>query len=99
MELLGYSDDIVRELCARLEWDVFQPSAESECDCISYAFHPPNRYMFDGAKAVSCSSSEPDDDEDDDDEDEEYVQNEAESEEEHVRDDCRAQAGESSVCG
>ncbi|RLN50446.1 hypothetical protein BBJ29_000988 [Phytophthora kernoviae] len=77
VELLGYSDEIVQELCRLLEWEIPQPDpvllgqsnlppppviSSSTIAPLSFEFIPPSRHMFNGAKSTYCSSSDDDDD-------------------------------------
>ncbi|OWZ15338.1 NAD-dependent Histone deacetylase sir2-like protein [Phytophthora megakarya] len=75
VELLGYSDEIVQELCRLLGWDIPQPDpvllgqsnlspppvvSTSTLAPLSFDFVPPSRHMFNGAKSTYCSSSDDD---------------------------------------
>ncbi|CAI5741481.1 unnamed protein product [Peronospora destructor] len=75
VELLGYSDEIVQELCRLLEWDIPQPDPVllgqsnlplppvvplSTLAPLSYAFVIPSRHLFNGSKSTYCSSSDDD---------------------------------------
>lgn len=77
VELLGYSDEIVQELCRLLEWEIPQPDpvllgqsnlppppvvSSRTIAPLSFEFVPPSRHMFNGAKSTYCSSSDEDDD-------------------------------------
>ncbi|GMF24068.1 unnamed protein product [Phytophthora fragariaefolia] len=73
VELLGYSDEIVQELCRLLEWEIPQPDpvilgqsnlppppviSSNSLLPLSFEFVPPSRHMFNGAKSTYCSSSD-----------------------------------------
>ncbi|EGZ21451.1 hypothetical protein PHYSODRAFT_313641 [Phytophthora sojae] len=73
VELLGYSDEIVQELCRLLGWEIPQPDpvllgqsnlppppvvSSSDLRPLSFEFIPPSRHMFNGAKSTYCSSSD-----------------------------------------
>ncbi|RLN02197.1 hypothetical protein BBJ28_00001266 [Nothophytophthora sp. Chile5] len=76
VELLGYSDEIVQELCRLLEWEIPQPDpvllgqsdlpptsvvAANAVTPLSFEFVPPSRHLFNGSKSTYCSSSDDDD--------------------------------------
>ncbi|CEG35649.1 nad-dependent histone deacetylase sir2-like protein [Plasmopara halstedii] len=73
VELLGYSDEIVHELCRLLGWDIPQPDpvllGQSDLPLppiasaralapVSFEFVPPSRHLFNGSKSTYCSSSD-----------------------------------------
>ncbi|TDH68300.1 hypothetical protein CCR75_004111 [Bremia lactucae] len=73
VELLGYSDDIVHELCRLLGWEIPQPDpvrlGQSNLSLsvvaptttlmpLSFEFVPPSRHLFNGSKSTYCSSSD-----------------------------------------
>ncbi|KAL3663059.1 hypothetical protein V7S43_012000 [Phytophthora oleae] len=73
VELLGYSDEIVQELCRLLGWDIPQPDpvllgqsnippppvvSTSTLAPLSFEFVPPSRHLFNGSKSTYCSSSD-----------------------------------------
>nr|CCA13982.1 NADdependent histone deacetylase sir2like protein putative [Albugo laibachii Nc14] len=63
VELLGYSDDIVEELCRRLDWKLPHPAISTleittEDTAPSYQLVKPGRYMFAGAREDSIHSSD-----------------------------------------
>uniref|UniRef100_M4BLU3 Deacetylase sirtuin-type domain-containing protein n=1 Tax=Hyaloperonospora arabidopsidis (strain Emoy2) TaxID=559515 RepID=M4BLU3_HYAAE len=75
VELLGYSDEIVQELCRLLEWDIPQPELallgqsnlpppsavpSGTLAPLSFEFVHPSRYLFNGSKSTYCSSSDGD---------------------------------------
>ncbi|RMX65620.1 hypothetical protein KXD40_005484 [Peronospora effusa] len=75
VELLGYSDEIVQELCRLLEWDIPQPDPVllgqsnlplppvvplSTLAPLSFEFVIPSRHLFNGSKSTYCSSSDDD---------------------------------------
>jgi NAD-dependent deacetylase sirtuin 1 len=75
VELLGYSDEIVQELCRLLGWEIPQPDpvilgqsnlppppvvSSSTVAPLSFEFVPPARHLFNGSKSTYCSSSDDD---------------------------------------
>lgn len=76
VELLGYSDEIVQELCRLLDWQIPEPdpvllsqsnhapqvpvSSHDGSTPLELEFVPPSRHMFNGSKE-SCSSSDEED--------------------------------------
>ncbi|CAI5731939.1 unnamed protein product [Hyaloperonospora brassicae] len=73
VELLGYSDEIVQELCRLLGWDIPEPdlallgqsnlappavAPSSTLAPLSFEFVHPSRYLFNGSKSTYCSSSD-----------------------------------------
>ncbi|KAE9126461.1 hypothetical protein PF010_g5263 [Phytophthora fragariae] len=73
VELLGYSDEILQELCRLLDWEIPQPDpvilgqsnlppppviSSSTIRPLTFEFIPPSRHMFNGAKSTYCSSSD-----------------------------------------
>ncbi|CAH0475043.1 unnamed protein product [Peronospora belbahrii] len=75
VELLGYSDEIVQELCRLLEWEIPQPDPvllgqsnlplppavpSSSLAPLLYEFVLPSRHLFNGSKSTYCSSSDDD---------------------------------------
>lgn len=75
VQLLGYCDDIVKELCRRLEWSLLDSTAKEPAQ---FEFVEPHVYLFNGAlfdrnkheraliEEGYCSSNYESDDEDDD---------------------------------
>lgn len=87
VELLGYSDDIVAELCRQLGWDIpkpdpvllgqsnlpFDPSSlDRPKEPLPFEFLPPSRHMFNGSRMSSPSSSEVEDDSPDSSQDDDH---------------------------
>ncbi|KAH7469154.1 NAD-dependent protein deacetylase sirtuin-1 [Phytophthora ramorum] len=75
VELLGYSDEIVQELCRLLGWEIPQPDpvllgqsnlprppviSTRTLEPLSFEFVAPSRHMFNGSKSTYCSSSDDD---------------------------------------
>ncbi|KAI9906111.1 hypothetical protein PsorP6_014252 [Peronosclerospora sorghi] len=70
VELLGYSDEIVLELCRLLDWELPQPDpalfghlslpSPAASTPRAYDFVPPSRHLFHGAKSTYASSSDDD---------------------------------------
>uniref|UniRef100_H3GLH0 Deacetylase sirtuin-type domain-containing protein n=1 Tax=Phytophthora ramorum TaxID=164328 RepID=H3GLH0_PHYRM len=73
VELLGYSDEIVQELCRLLGWEIPQPDpvllgqsnlprppviSTRTLEPLSFEFVAPSRHMFNGSKSTYCSSSD-----------------------------------------
>ncbi|KAF1792581.1 DHS-like NAD/FAD-binding domain [Phytophthora cactorum] len=73
VELLGYSDEIVQELCRLLGWEIPRPDPvllgqsnlppppvvpTSTLAPLSFEFVPPSRHLFSGSKSTYCSSSD-----------------------------------------
>lgn len=73
VELLGYSDEIVQELCRLLDWDLPRPDpvllgqsdlrlppvvATRALAPLPFEFVPPSRHLFNGATSTYCTSSD-----------------------------------------